>query len=121
MANRKRNRIPNENRERIVKAFEDVHEDYLLVADTLGVHRSTARGIVANYIREGRIQERPRGGRNHVKVDDEMKACLSEIINENSLLTLSQMNQELRRRQPAKPFVHDRTIGKALDGTLVRI
>ena len=67
----RRNRIPLEHRERIVRAFEDEQEDYLLVSDTLGVNRSTARGIVARYITEGRIQERPRGGRNNVRVDDE--------------------------------------------------
>ena len=49
----RRNRIPIEHRERIVRAFEDEAEDYLLVAVTLGVNRSTARGIVARYIREG--------------------------------------------------------------------
>jgi len=54
-------------------AFEDEEEDYLLVADTLGVNRSTARNIVARCIREGRIRERPRGGRNNVRVDDEMR------------------------------------------------
>ena len=85
----RRNRIPLEHRERIVRAFDDEEEDYLLVADTLGVNRSTARGIVARYIREGRIRERPRGGRNNVRVDDEMRDCLEEIINENCLLTLT--------------------------------
>ena len=57
----RRNRIPIEHRERIVRTFEDEAEDYFLVADTLGVNRSTARGIVARYFREGRIRERPRG------------------------------------------------------------
>ena len=57
-----RKRIPIEHRERIVRAFEDEAEDYLLVADTLGVNRSTARGIAARYIRKRRIRERPRGG-----------------------------------------------------------
>ena len=76
----RRNRIPVEHRERIVRAFEDEAEDYLLVADTLGVNRSTARGIVALYIREGRIRERPRSGRNNVLVDDEMRQCLEDII-----------------------------------------
>ena len=33
----RRNRIPFEHRERIVRAFEDANEDYLLVADTLGI------------------------------------------------------------------------------------
>ena len=70
------------------------------MADTLGVNRSTERGIVAWHIREGCtcIRERPRGGRNNALVDDEMRQCLEEIINENCVLTcaLSQINGELR-------------------------
>ena len=57
-----RNRIRVKHRQRIVRAFEDDAEDYLLIADTLGVNRSTARSIVRRYTREGRIQEGPRGG-----------------------------------------------------------
>ena len=70
---RRRNRIPIELRQRIASAFEDEAEDYLLEADTLGVNRSTARGIFARYIREGFIRERPRDGQNNVLVDDEMR------------------------------------------------
>jgi len=46
---------------------------------------------------------------------------LFQIVGENCLLTLSEINRELRRRLPAKPLVHDRTVGKALDGMLIRI
>ena len=99
-----------------VRALEDEDEHYLMVADTLGVNRSTARGIVARYIQEGRIHERPRVERNHVCVDDEMRNCLEEIINENCLLTLYQINRELPRHLPAKPIIHDRTVARTLDG-----
>ena len=92
-----------------------------MVADTLGVNRSTARCIVARYIREGRIQERPRGGRNNVRVDEEMRACLEEIIKENCLLTLAQINNELRRRLPPNPQIHDLTVARTLDGMLSRV
>ena len=104
MAIKIRNRVPNKHRERLVKTFEGEHEDYLLVADTLGVNRSTAKGIIAKYVREGRIRERARGGRNNVKVDEEMKECLGVVINENCLLTLREINQELRRRLQVKTF-----------------
>ena len=117
----RRNRIPLEHRERIIRAFDDEEEDYLLVADTLGVNRSTARGIVARYIREGRIRERPRGGRNNVRVDDEMRDCLEEIISENCLLTLTKINHELRGRLPVKPEIHERTVSRTLDGMLFRV
>ena len=81
----RRNRILLEQKERIVRAFEDTNEDYLMVADTIGVNRSTARSIVARYIREGRIAERPRGGTNNVRVDNEMKDCLNDILNDNCM------------------------------------
>lgn len=61
-----RNRILLEQRQRIIQAFEDVNEDYLAVAATIGVNRSTARSIVARYLREERIAERPGGGANRV-------------------------------------------------------
>ena len=47
-------------RERIVRAFEDVHEDYLAIAETIEVNKSTGRGIVSRYVREGRIAETTR-------------------------------------------------------------
>ena len=56
----------------------------------------------------GRIAERPRGGPNHIRVDNEMRDCLNYIFNENYLLTLAQINQELRQRLPGKPRIHDR-------------
>ena len=76
---------------------------------------------MARYIREGRIQERQRGGRNNVRVDDEMKDCIEQIINENCLLTLGQINRELRDQLPVKPEIHDRTVARTLDGMLFRV
>ena len=56
-----------------------------------------------------------------MRVDDEMRDCLEEIINENCLLTLTQINHELRRRLPVKPEIHDRTVSRTLDGMLFRV
>ena len=116
-----RNWIPIEHRKRIVCAFEDEAEDYLLVADTLRVNCFMARGIVAQYIKEGRIKERTRGGRNNVLADDEMRQRLEDIINENCVVTLSQINGELRRRLPAKPLIHDQAVAQSVEGMLFRV
>ena len=78
------------------------------------------RGIVARYIREGRITGRPRGGRNNVLVNDEMRQHLVDIINETCVVTLSQINGELRRRLPAKPLIYDRAAAQSLEGILFR-
>lgn len=56
------------------------NEDYVTVAAITRVNRSKARSIVARYLRERRIAERPRGGENHVRVDDEMKNRLNDIL-----------------------------------------
>ena len=116
-----RYRIFLQHRERVVRAFEDDKEDYLLVADTLGVNRSTARGVVARYIRTGRIAERPRSGRNPVRVHDEMRDCLNDIVKENCLLTFDQISRELRVRLPAKPRIRNRRVAKTLEGMLFRV
>ena len=95
MTDRRRRRcIPSETptRQRHVEAFEDACEDYLVVGVTLGVNRSTSRSIIATFLKDCRMEERPRGGSNNVKVDEEMRQCLNEIIDENFLLTLAQTN-----------------------------
>ena len=53
------------------------------------------------------------GGANHVPVDDAMRDCLDDIINENCLLTIAEMNRGLRLRLPHKPVIHNRTIARA--------
>ena len=116
-----RNRIPSEVRERLVRSYEDPTEDYLMFADTLGVNCSTARGILTRYIRENRVQERPRGGRNNVKVDDDIEQCLSDIADDNCMPTIAEIDRELRRGLPRKAQIHDRTAGRTLDGILVSI
>ena len=54
----RRQRISQENRERLAIAFDEQKQDYLSVADTLGISSSTARGIVRRYLEEGRMNER---------------------------------------------------------------
>ena len=114
----RRNRISFEQRQRIVGAYENDGQDYLIVSDTLGVNRSTARSIVDRYLPDGRVRERPRCGANNVRVHDEMRDCVQDILNENCLLTLTQMNEELRRRLTTKHRIHDRTVAQTLEGML---
>jgi transcriptional regulator with PAS, ATPase and Fis domain len=42
MAERVRNRIGQEDKERLERAFEAPEQDYLAIADNLGISRSTA-------------------------------------------------------------------------------
>ena len=47
-----------------------------------------------------------------------MRECLQDILNENYLLTLAQMNEELRRRLPTKHRIHEQTVARTLEGML---
>ena len=54
-------------------------------------------------------------------VDDEVRQCLQDIINEKCVLTQSQINGELNRRLPAKRLIHDRTVARSLERMLFRV
>ena len=54
-------------------------------------------------------------------VDDEVRQCLQDIINEKCVLTQSQINGELKRRLPAKRLIHDRTVARNLERMLFRV
>ena len=88
-----KNWIPNEIRERLVRSYAD----YLMVADTLGVK---TWGILTRYICEGWVQERLWGGRNNMKVDDDIKQCLNDKGDDYCMLTPIEIKRELRRRLP---------------------
>ena len=52
-----------------MRAFEEQNQDYLALAGMLAINRSTARSVIARYLREGRIEEQPHGGRRNVRSD----------------------------------------------------
>ena len=54
-------------------------------------------------------------------VDDEVRQCLQDIINEKCVLTQSQINGELKRRLPAKRLIYDRTVARNLERMLFRV
>ena len=47
-----------------------------------------------------------------------MRDCIEQIINDNCVLTLVQINRELRRRLPQKPEIHEGTVARTLNGML---
>ena len=78
--------------------------------DTLGIKWSRARSICfSRYVREGRIAERP-----HVKADNGIRDCLNEILNENWLLTLTQLNKRLWQCLSQIPEICGRTVAEEL-------
>ena len=78
------------------------NEDYVEVARTLGIARSTAYSIIHRYQQENGLVVRARGVANNVKRDEEMTNCVSEIVERHPEFTLAQINSELRTTLPNK-------------------
>ena len=49
--------IIDQDRGRLIHAFENDDADYIAVANTLGIKHSTTRSIIANYLRTGTMRE----------------------------------------------------------------
>ena len=60
----------------------------------------------------------PSGGAKHVKVDNEMREELADIIGEYPTMSLKEINNTLHNRLPEKPRISDDCITKTLDGML---
>jgi len=113
-----RRRISVEDKLRLVRAHRDL-QDYQLLADQLGINRSTARTIVSTAMRQPdpeNIINRPRGGARVVKVDDDMRLLIEDILSRNPAITLRSMNAEIRRRLPDKPQICDSHLGRVCQG-----
>ena len=115
------NRISNEDRVRLINAFEDPDGDYKDLARTLDINVETARSIIRSYLKTSRRHKKPRGGSHNCKVDGEIRLALQSIIEEEPLLTLNQINHELRQRLPEKPVIDISTISKTLQGMLITL
>ena len=91
MAQRQRNIVSQEDKERLVRAFEEQDQDYKALDDTLAINHLTARNIIARYLR-GRIEEQARGGRRNVRFDADMTRCFQRIVDKDCILSLLAIN-----------------------------
>lgn len=64
------------------------------------------------------INDRFRSERNDVKVNEAVRRCLENIVNENCVSNQCSLNAELRRRLPEKPTKCERTVESHLDAML---
>lgn len=111
-----RRRGPTTNdrdRARLVDAHQN-GEDFLRLANQLGIKRTTAYSIV----RAGRRERLPTGGAKNRKWDAEQQQYLCQLVQENPVITLADMNIRLRNRFPDKPTVTEKTLSIKLDGAL---
>ena len=89
-------RIPLVDKQRVVDAFHN-DEDYVEAASLLGISRAAAYGIVRRFETTGDVALRRGGFQQEVaKMDNEMAACLVDIVQDFPAYTLAQIIVELQ-------------------------
>ena len=114
------NAILQVDRNRIINAYE-CGEDYQHVATTLSIALQTALNIVKRFRQRGHGNVLPRGGRRHVKIDDEMVQYMVTEIECKPTITLMELNNGMRTANPDKPHVMTQAVSKRLDGELISL
>ena len=115
---RQRRLVPTQDRQRLVDCHED-GGDIIELADRLGINHDTDRSIIRVWMDEGRVEAKPLGGVQNVRVDEEMLAEIFRLARENPFTTLVQIQDQLRAAMPEKPRIHNSTIARHLQNQLI--
>ena len=70
-------------------------EDYLHLANQLGINYSTARNNIQVWLQDGRVETRRQGGQHDVAVTGVMDEAIGEIALAAPFTTLTSMKQQL--------------------------
>ena len=118
MPPRRYNRIADDDRQRIIECFNN-GQDFLTLAATLGVKRTTTYSIVRRYNQNGYVLRRPNAGGRRVLLDHEAVDFLIMLIEANPCYTLNEMNNQLRDIFPRQPRVSTMTLSRHLKNELI--
>ena len=116
----RRRAVSNRDRQRLVDCFEN-GDDFIMLAEQLGIHADTARSVVRVWMEEARVEAKPRGGARNRKVDDEMVEEIRRLARESPFTTLTRIQDLLVANLPNKPRIHTSTIARHLDKQLISL
>jgi transposase len=86
--------VNKENRLRIITAYNNKIK-MTDIAKIFECNKSTVHRIVKNYLKEGRVDTKPRGGRMYRKLSGEHINTIKKYIDENCSVTLSSIKRRL--------------------------
>ena len=112
-------RTRNEDRARLIDCYER-GEDFVALADTLGVKRTTAYAIIRRFQNINVVEAMHAGGRPKI-IDNETLDFIVMLIEADPLLTLIQVKILVRQIWPAKPEFSVSTLSRYLDGELISL
>lgn len=115
-----RRSVSNQDRQRLVDCYE-AGDDFINLAEQLGVNRDTARSVIRVWLNEGRVEAKARGGARNQRVDGEMVQEILRLARDNPFTTLENIKDHLRRNLPMKPVIHTSTIARHLNNQLISL
>ena len=101
------------DKRRLIESHSRV-EDYIALADCLGMNRNNAYTIV-----RGRYENLPKSGLYNRQIDEEVILGAIDILEGNPLMTLQQVIFALRARLPHKPHFTQQALSKALEVRMI--
>lgn len=113
-------RTSNEDRSRIVESY-NAGEDFVALADTLRIQRTTAYSIVRTYQREERTDAVSRAGGRPKSLDNETLDLIVLLLEADPLMTIRRIIEEVRALWPRKPIFSRMTLCRALEGEMISI
>ena len=112
-------KIPQVDRDRLIDAFNH-NQDYITLAEQLGIKRQTARNIIVRFQQNGRRNILQRGS-THIKVTEHMVAAMVEYVEQKPTITLKEIRQKLIVNFPHNEPITVQTISKHLDSQLISL
>lgn len=114
----KRNR--NSPKRRILEAARN-SRDWTTVAENCGINRNTAYAWVNKQAKGQDVEDKPRGGRRHGKVNPDMVNNMLDIIGEDPTITLKELALKISEMHGINPPISVTTINNHLDGRLFTV
>ena len=111
-------KVENVDKQRIYDCFLR-GEDYVPLAQQLGIKQSTAYAIIRRAERNDGVVNMPRGGRRRTLVSDELIQASIDIVERSPEFTLNQILTELRNVLPNHPRISRSTLANMLSGQLI--
>lgn len=112
-------RTTNEDRARLIESYER-GDDFVALAATLGVRRTTAYGIIRRFQASNIVEAVHAGGRRRI-IDNETLDFIVMLIEADPLLTLGQIRDTVGQIWPTKPGFSVSTLSRYLDGELISL
>ena len=82
-----RKRVAKEDRRRLIEEFKKPNGDFLKLASILNINNQTAFSILRKFKSSGAIDASKVGGRQNIKVDEDMREEIKRIVDSCLLYT----------------------------------